>query len=253
MPFSVIIPARYAASRLPGKVLADIAGRPLIQHVYERARQSSADQIIIATDDTRVFEVARSFGATVCMTDALHPTGTDRVAQAATLLDLSSDAIVVNVQGDEPLINPQHIDQVALNLTANPWASLSTLCEPMVDQAEILNPNRVKVVFDAAERVLLYSRSPIPWDQTGGVAMSANCAPYYRALGIYAYRVDFLKRYVRWQQSTYERLENIETLRVLWQGEQIHIAVVTEPTLPGVDCAEDLALVRQAFAALATS
>ncbi len=248
MSFYVVIPARYASSRLPAKPLKDIAGKPMIQHVYERACESDAQEVIIATDDARIEQAANAFGARVCMTSPDLPSGTDRLQSVATQLALPDEAIVVNVQGDEPLIPPEVINQVAGNLAADSKASVATLCEPIETQTDFCNPNIVKVVTDVSGRALYFSRAPIPWPRDAFAGSSSQTLPENlsarRHIGIYAYRVGLLHRFVGWQQAPLEQLESLEQLRVLWQGESIHVADACQPVPGGVDTAEDLERVR---------
>ncbi|MEX1032228.1 MAG: 3-deoxy-manno-octulosonate cytidylyltransferase [Cellvibrionaceae bacterium] len=245
--FSVIIPARYASTRLPGKMLAQIGGKPMIQHVYERARQSHAERVAVATDDQKIVEVVKAFGGHVYLTSKDHESGTDRLQEAASLMALGDDDIVVNVQGDEPLIPPAVIDQVASNLATDAGASVATLCEKITDVGTLRDPNAVKVVRDDSNRALYFSRAPIPWprDQfADGGAVGGSVEMAYRHIGIYAYRVKLLHKFVHWPVAPLEAIEKLEQLRVLWQGETIRVdeASVTVPV--GVDTAEDLAYVR---------
>jgi 3-deoxy-manno-octulosonate cytidylyltransferase (CMP-KDO synthetase) len=248
MSFYVVIPARYASSRLPAKPLKDIAGKPMIRHVYERARESAATQVIIATDDERIEQAARAFGATVCMTSADHQSGTDRLQEVVSQLGLPDDAIVVNVQGDEPLIPPAVINQVAQNLAGDSSASVATLCEPIELVEDFCNPNIVKVVMDAHGRALYFSRAPIPYPRDAfageGRALPEDFVAR-RHIGIYAYRVGLLHRFVTWDQAPLERFESLEQLRVLWQGESIHVAEACRPVPGGVDTELDLDRVRR--------
>ena len=255
MTFSVVIPARYAASRLPGKPLADIGGKPMVQWVYETACASSAEQVVIATDDARIESAARQFGARVCMTAATHASGTDRIEEVARILELADDTIVVNVQGDEPLLPPAVIDQVAANLSETPSAGMSTLCEPLNDAADMFNPNVVKVVTDAEQLALYFSRAPIPWardDFAGGQPSAGTEVTAQRHLGIYAYRVRFLHDYVQWQPAELELLESLEQLRAMANGARIHVAPACEFVPPGVDTAADLEHVRALLSARLT-
>lgn len=250
MSFYVVIPARYASSRLPAKALKTIAGKPMIQHVYERACASGAREVIIATDDGRIQSVAEAFGARVCLTSPDHQSGTDRLQEVAAQLQLPDYAIVVNVQGDEPLIPARVIDQVAHNLERDQHASVATLCEPIARQSDFCNPNVVKVVTDQKGRALYFSRAPIPWPRDAfsenGQAHNLRKAPAARRhIGIYAYRVGLLHRFVSWPQAPLETLESLEQLRVLWQGESIHVQEACEPVPGGVDTAEDLERVRK--------
>jgi len=248
MSFYVVIPARYASSRLPAKPLKDIAGKPMIQHVYERACESDAAKVIIATDDERIEQATRAFGATVCMTSPSHQSGTDRLQEVVSQLGLPDDAIVVNVQGDEPLIPPAVINQVAQNLAGDSSTSVATLCERIESVEDFCNPNIVKVVMDAHGRALYFSRAPIPYPRDafagGGRALPKDFVAR-RHIGIYAYRVGLLHRFVTWDQAPLERFESLEQLRVLWQGESIHVAEACRAVPGGVDTELDLDRVRR--------
>ena len=252
MTFTVVIPARFASTRLPGKPLLDIAGQPMIRHVWERACRSAAARVVIATDDERIRSVAESFGAEVCMTAATHPSGTDRLQEAVRGLGLADDAIVVNVQGDEPLIPPAVIDQVAANLAREPDCGIATLCEPLDTVEPFLDPNIVKLVRDDRMRAIYFSRAPIPWPRdafaVAATAIPEGLAPR-RHIGIYAYRVAFLRRYATLEPAAIERQESLEQLRALWHG--YRIVVLDQPTAPdaGVDTPADLARVRAAWRA----
>ncbi len=240
MAFVVVIPARYASSRLPGKPLADIAGKPMIQWVWQQAMQSGASQVVIATDDERVEQAALEFGATVIMTSANHNSGTERLAEVVKKLQLAPETVVVNVQGDEPFIPPAIIGQVAVNLAAQSKARMATLAVPLRSIAEIANPNVVKVVTDQQGYALYFSRSGIPFDRDQ--AFRASLAQHYRRhIGIYAYRAGFIQDYISWPVSTLEQIECLEQLRVLWQGEAIHVANALEIPPVGVDTPADLA------------
>jgi 3-deoxy-manno-octulosonate cytidylyltransferase (CMP-KDO synthetase) len=248
MSFYVVIPARYASTRLPAKPLKEIAGKPMIQHVYERACESAAAQVIIATDDARIESVAQSFGAHVCMTSTAHNSGTDRLHEVAAQLDLKPDDIVVNVQGDEPLIPPAVINQVAANLAANNYASVSTLSEPIHSLDDFRNPNIVKVVADQAGKALYFSRAPIPWPRDYFAKVDTTSLPdnfpAQRHIGIYAYRVALLNRFITWPQALLEQIESLEQLRVLANGEAIHIAEACAAVPGGVDTEADLLRVK---------
>lgn len=245
--FHVIIPARIASVRLPGKVLLDIAGKPMIQHVYERASQSNAAQVVIATDDRGVYDIVRSFGGEVIMTAATHQSGTDRLQEAASKLQLGGKDIIVNVQGDEPLIPPAVVNQVAENLQRDQGASVATLCAAIDDTEIFQDPNAVKVVVSAQQRALYFSRAPIPWprENPGGLPAQQGL----RHIGIYAYRVELLHRFVTWPMAPLEEVEKLEQLRVLWQGEAIHVAEAQSTVPPGVDSEADLQRVRQILSA----
>lgn len=245
MSFSVIIPARFASSRFPGKPLAELQGKPMVQHVYERACESEASRVLVATDDQRIADVARGFGAEVCMTASTHPSGTDRLQQVVSDLGFYADDIVVNVQGDEPLVPARIINQVAHNLKAEPEASISTLSEPITDIESLLNPNVVKVVSDVRGMALYFSRAPIPWprdefsaDQNHKV-MPESFA-WQRHIGIYAYRVKLLNDFVKWSPAPIEETECLEQLRAMWNGARIHVAEADEQPPAGVDTPEDL-------------
>lgn len=242
MSFSVVIPARYAAKRLPGKPLLDIAGKPMLQHTFERAQASAADAIYIATDDERIKSVAEGFGATVCMTSAKHRSGTDRLQEVAQQLEWLDAHVVVNVQADEPLIPPTAINQVADNLAANTDAGIATLCDTISSQEEIDDPNVVKVVIDNLGMALYFSRAAIPWQAS---ASTKNC---FRHIGIYAYRVSTLNRFVQWPPSELEMQEKLEQLRALSNGVKIRVALCEQTIPPGVDTEHDLEAVRSFLA-----
>ncbi|PMH44999.1 3-deoxy-manno-octulosonate cytidylyltransferase [Vibrio sp. 10N.286.49.B3] len=249
MSFTVVIPARFQSTRLPGKPLADIHGKPMIQWVYEQSLQSGADQVIIATDDAQVEAVAKGFGATVCMTSPDHESGTERLAEVVKLMGIADDHIIVNVQGDEPLIPPSIIKQVAHNLAAS-VAPMATLGVEISHESEVFNPNAVKVVTDKDGYALYFSRASIPWDRDNFAESSQNIVqPLLRHIGIYAYRAGFINTYINWQPSTLEKIECLEQLRVLWYGEKIHVAVAKESPAAGVDTPEDLEAVRAIVAA----
>jgi 3-deoxy-manno-octulosonate cytidylyltransferase (CMP-KDO synthetase) len=247
MSFTVVIPARYGSTRLPGKPLLDIAGKPMVQRVWEQARCSAAGQVVIATDDARIADTAQAFGAQVCMTSTDHPSGTDRLQQVAQEMGWPDDHIVVNVQGDEPLIPPVVIDQVALNLADHAQAGMATLCEDITELDELINPNAVKVVSDAHGMALYFSRAPIPWPRDAfadGQQLMPEQGNWYRHIGIYAYRTGFLHQYVTWQPAPVEQLEHLEQLRALHNGVGIHVARASQSVPGGVDTEEDLNAVR---------
>lgn len=248
--YRVIIPARYASTRLPGKPLLDIAGKPMIQRVYEQACQSNAKEVVIATDDERIADCAEQFGGKVVMTSADHESGTDRLHEVVSKLGLDDDDIVVNVQGDEPLIPPKVIEQVANNL-AQSSASIATLCEPIESIDAVFDPNAVKVVADAQGYALYFSRAPIPFarDQYTGDATKTlpELIPVQRHIGIYAYRVSLLHDFVRWGSCPLEKTECLEQLRAMWHGAKIHVQQAIEAPPPGVDTQADLERVRGCF------
>ena len=247
MSYTVIIPARYASSRLPGKPLMDIAGMPMIQHVWLRASQSGAERVVIATEDERVARSCEAFGAQVCMTSAEHESGTDRLQEVVAKLGLADDDIVVNVQGDEPLLPAPAIEQVAQNLAANTQAGIATLKEPINDAATVFNPNAVKVVSDRQGLALYFSRAPIPYcrDQwSDGHGVLPEGVEYWRHIGIYAYRVGFLHQFVSWPAGELESCERLEQLRAMENGVRIHVAQSCVDIPGGVDTEEDLNAVR---------
>lgn len=251
MSFRVLIPARYASTRLPGKPLLDIGGKPMLQRVYEQAVASGAASVVIATDDARIESAARGFGAAVCMTSPEHASGSDRLAEAVRTLGYDDDEIVVNLQGDEPLMPPALLKQVADNLAAHPHAEVATLCTRIHTAAELFDPHVVKVVMDREGMALYFSRAVIPWDRDAFAVTTAELpaqAVHYRHLGLYAYRTGFLKRYVTLEPCALERMEVLEQLRVLWHGVGIHVAEATVPPAPGVDTPDDLERVRRAIA-----
>jgi 3-deoxy-manno-octulosonate cytidylyltransferase (CMP-KDO synthetase) len=251
MGFSVIIPARYASTRFPGKPLADIAGKPMIQHVYERALLSDAQRVIIATDDQRIADVATAFGAEVCMTKEDHPSGTDRLQEVVHKLGFYADDIVVNVQGDEPLIPPRVINQVAHNLSAEIDAGIATLSEPIHDLESLLNPNVVKVVSNHRGMAMYFSRAPIPWPRNAFMKDKSVMPEGYswqRHIGIYAYRVKMLNDFVKWSPAPVEDTECLEQLRAMWNGALIHVDVADELPPAGVDTPEDLERLRALLA-----
>lgn len=252
MSFSVVIPARYAATRLPGKPLLDIAGKPMIQHVYERAQESGASRIIIATDSPQIEDAAKGFGAECCLTSAQHQSGTDRIAEVAEKLSFADDHIVVNLQGDEPLMPSAVIHQVADNLANCTAASMSTVGTPITTTAELFDPHVVKVVKDQQGLALYFSRASIPWDRDA-FANTAEVMPddggHLRHIGLYAYRAGFLREYSQWPPCPLEQTESLEQLRALWHGHRIHVAEAVEVPLAGVDTEKDLNLVRAVLVA----
>ncbi|WP_274003538.1 3-deoxy-manno-octulosonate cytidylyltransferase [Vibrio parahaemolyticus] len=244
MSFTVVIPARYSSSRLPGKPLADIGGKPMVQWVYEQAMQAGADDVIIATDDERVSAAVEQFGGKVCMTSPNHESGTERLAEVVEKMAIPADHIIVNVQGDEPLVPPVIIRQVADNLAASD-VPMATLAVEIESEDEVFNPNAVKVVADERGYAMYFSRATIPWDRDNFAKQDkAIVNPLMRHIGIYAYRAGFINTYVNWAPSALEQIECLEQLRVLWYGEKIHVAVAKEAPAAGVDTSEDLEAVR---------
>lgn len=257
MGFRVVIPARYASTRLPGKPLADIAGKPMVVRVVEAAKKSGAGSVIVATDDVRVQEAVAAHGHAVTLTRADHPSGTDRIAEVAQHYGWGDDEIIVNVQGDEPLIEPALIAAVAQALTTDREAAIATAAHAIGDIADFLNPHSVKVVTAANGRALYFSRAPIPWHRDGfavqNVAEIKQLPEQFvarRHIGLYAYRVSFLRCYGALAPAPIEQWEALEQLRALWHGFHIHVIDCAHQPAPGVDTAEDLLRVRTIFAAL---
>lgn len=253
MEFVVIVPARFGATRLPGKPLLDLGGRSMIEQVWRQARRSRASRVIVATDDERIRQVLAPLGAEVCMTRADHPSGTDRLQEVAVQLNLAADSVVVNVQGDEPLMPPEVIDQLASNLLHS-GMPMATLAAPLTHREQLFDPNVVKVVTGAAGRALYFSRAPVPWqrddfDPADQVGRLPPGGPWLRHVGVYAYRVSLLNDFVRWPRGNLEHTEKLEQLRVLEQGANIHVAPACVPIPPGVDTPADLARVRALLAA----
>ena len=249
--FTVLIPARYASTRLPGKPLADIAGKPMVVRVAESARNSGAARVVVATDDARIADAARAHGVDSCLTRSDHPTGTDRLAEAAIALRLDDDAIVVNVQGDEPLLAPALVARMAALLASRPDAAIATACHPIHDAAEAFNPNVVKVVLDRAGFALYFSRATIPWARDAFAQTRAALPPglpLYRHYGLYAYRTSFLRAFPALAPAPIERFEALEQLRALWHGYRIAVEVTRGTPAPGIDTPEDLERVRALFA-----
>ncbi len=243
MAFKVVIPARYASTRLPGKPLREIAGRPMIRHVHDRACESGAEEVIIATDDERVAEAAVEFGAEVAMTRADHQSGTDRIAEVVQQREWDPATIIVNLQGDEPCMPPVLIDQVAADMAAYREAGMSTLASPIRMRAHLFDPHVVKVVLDEEGFALYFSRAPVPWHRdefmSGDAPLPANVT-FLRHIGLYAYRAGFLAQYVDWPPAPIEMAEALEQLRVLWHGGRIHVALAAEEPGHGVDNPADL-------------
>lgn len=249
MSYVVVIPARYGSSRLPGKPLADIGGEPMVVRVLQRCQQSSAARVLVATDDDRVAMAVKKAAGEVVMTRADHPSGTDRLQEVAAQLGLNDDDIIVNVQGDEPLIPEQVIEQVAGNLAGNPDCGMATLCEPITTRADLFNPNIVKAVFDNSGIALYFSRAPIPWHRDAFTLQNDEMPEgnWWRHIGIYAYRVGFLRQYVQWPPALLETTESLEQLRAMANGVRIHVAPACADVPGGVDTQADLDRVCAAF------
>lgn len=253
MSFTVLVPARLASTRLPNKPLADIAGLPMVVRVAQRARQSGALRVVVAGDDASIIEACQAHGVDALLTRQDHASGTDRLAEACERLGLDGDAIVVNVQGDEPLIDPALIDAVAATLAAHPQAAMSTAVHAIDSLADFMNPNVVKAVLDAQGHALYFSRAPIPWwrdGSSGGAAPSVLPSPApLRHIGIYGYRAGFVRQFPLLSPAPVEAIEALEQLRALWHGHRIAVHVSDVAPGPGIDTPEDLARVRAVFAA----
>lgn len=245
--FIAVIPVRYASTRLPAKPLVDIAGKPMVVRVAERAARSGASTVWVAADDARIIAAVEEHGHQAMLTSAQHASGTDRLAEVVDKLALDDDVIVVNVQGDEPLIDPALIHAVARELQLHPEAVMATACHAIHDYATLTNPNVVKVVMDAVGYALYFSRAPIPWPRDAFAAGQSlpDGLPVFRHIGLYAYRAGFLRQYAGLTSAPIERFESLEQLRALWHGYKISVAVSEQPAAPGVDTAEDLAMVRR--------
>ncbi|MDD5320014.1 MAG: 3-deoxy-manno-octulosonate cytidylyltransferase [Methylococcales bacterium] len=246
--FKVVIPARYASTRLPGKPLLNIAGKPMIAHVCQRVQEADAEEIIVATDDERILQTVCGLGIKAVMTSSDHQSGTERIAEVAQQCGWAGDEIIVNLQGDEPLIPPATIRDVAFALANQKQAGIATLAAKIIDSEEIFNPNTVKVVLNKAGYALYFSRAPIPWERdtftlSGG--KPSGKTPYLRHIGIYAYTVDFLNRYCSWEASPLESVESLEQLRILWHGEAVFVKIIDKIPAAGVDTREDLMRVEQ--------
>lgn len=247
MSFSILIPARMASSRLPGKPLADIAGLPMIVRVAQRAAEAGAARVVVAADDARIVQACEAHDIDAVLTRTDHPSGSDRLAEACTLLGLDGDDLVVNVQGDEPLIDPALVRRCADLLDERPDCVMSTAAHPIHDPADFANPNVVKAVLDAAGRALYFTRAPVPCWRDGPAGALPQPAPALRHMGLYGYRAGFLRRFPALEPAPIERTEQLEQLRVLWHGERIAVHVSPDAPGAGVDTPEDLARVRALF------
>jgi|SRR5574344_47732 3-deoxy-manno-octulosonate cytidylyltransferase (CMP-KDO synthetase) len=247
MNYIVIIPARYSSSRLPGKPLMDICGKTMIERVVEKALKAGAQRVIVATDDERIANVCKIANAEYCMTSKEHNSGTERIAEVVEKLNLKDDEIVVNVQGDEPLIPPENILQVA-ELLANSEASMSTLCAKTSGE-DVFNPNCVKVIMNEKGEAIYFSRAPIPYERNNFRAGNmAALEGHARHIGIYAYRAGFIRDYVKMEPCALENIESLEQLRVIYYGYKIAVDYAKKDPLVGVDTIEDLERVRDIFA-----
>lgn len=255
MSFTVVIPARHASTRLPGKMLLKLGGKPMIQHVYERASESGASRVIIATDHQNIVNAVNEFSGEVVLTAESHQSGTERIAEVITKLEINDGEIIVNVQGDEPLIEPDIIKGVAKNLQLNPSSSISTVCTPIKTSHELHNPNIVKVVMGKDNDALYFSRATIPWprdkyyEKEWGEILIEDISDlditFYRHIGIYAYKAQFVKTYVGLAQSPLEKIEALEQLRALYHGHRINVFVSNEPGGIGIDTQEDYDKVKE--------
>lgn len=251
MQFHIIIPARYASTRLPGKPLRQLAGKPILQHVYEQACLSNATSVTVATDDDRIRQAAEAFGAEVCMTSDKHTSGTERLAEVISKKSFQDDAIILNLQGDEPMMPPACLDQVAELLQTNQDCKMASLCEIISDAGDLFDPNNVKVVLDKNGHAIYFSRAAIPWNRDAFAVDTStlpdDSEPYYKHIGLYAYRAAFVTQYLQLAISPLEKIESLEQLRVLWHGYKIAMAVATQKPGPGIDTEEDLKRVEALF------
>jgi 3-deoxy-manno-octulosonate cytidylyltransferase (CMP-KDO synthetase) len=248
--FAVLIPARLASTRLPDKPLADIAGKPMVVRVAEQAAKAGATRVVVAADDARIIDACAAHGVQAIMTGQHHASGSDRLAQACELLYLDGDDVVVNVQGDEPLVEPALIARCAQLLQERPDCVMSTVAHPIATLPEFTNPNVVKVVLDAQGRALYFTRASVPWWRDGNAGAGIQALPVpapLRHLGLYGYRAGFLRRFPQLPPAPLEQCEALEQLRVLWHGERIAVHVAAQAGGPGVDTPEDLARVRALF------
>ncbi len=251
--FVVVIPARYASRRFPGKPLAELDGKPMVAHVVDRAVESGADEVIVATDDKRIADAVADCHCTVAMTGNGHATGTDRIAEVVKQLGWHDDTIVVNAQGDEPLMPPDMISAVASKLDHCPDAAIATACHPISEVTEFMDTNAVKVVFDQSGYALYFSRAPIPWPRDEFAADRSRLPPdfpAYRHVGIYAYRCSFLRAYAELAPATLEKFESLEQLRALANGYRIAVSVAAQAPPPGIDTPDDLERARGQIAKL---
>lgn len=250
MKFKIVIPARYASTRLPGKPLLEIAGKSMIQHVYERATESGAEEIVIATDDQRIADRATGFGAEVFMTAAAHSSGTERIAEVVAKLGWSEQTIVVNLQGDEPTMPAALLTQVARDMDTHPDAQVTTLAAPITAREMLFDPHVVKVVTDGAGYAQYFSRAPIPWHRDEFLHQDRPLplgVGFLRHVGLYAYRAGFLEKYIDWPPTPLEQAESLEQLRVLWHGDRIHVSEAHQEPGHGVDTLDDLHRVEKEF------
>jgi 3-deoxy-manno-octulosonate cytidylyltransferase (CMP-KDO synthetase) len=250
--YKIVIPARYGSSRLPGKPLIELAGKPMVQHVYERALETGVKDIVIATDDKRIFEAAQGFGANVIMTRVDHENGTERIAEVAEKMGWQGGDVIVNLQGDEPLIPKSLIELTAKGLLENPEAGMSSLCTPITNAEDAFDPNAVKAVLDNKGFAMYFSRAPIPYDRDlykNTQNEITKLAPVYRHIGMYGYRVSFLKQYSEMEMTALEQAECLEQLRALCYGVKIHMSVIEQAPGHGVDTPDDVKRVERQLSA----
>ncbi|MEW8505153.1 MAG: 3-deoxy-manno-octulosonate cytidylyltransferase [Candidatus Thiodiazotropha sp.] len=243
MQFKVVIPARYASVRLPGKPLLDLAGKPMIRHVFERALESGANEVVIATDNQQIADACRGFSADVCMTSSDHRSGSDRIAEVVSSRDWADNEIIVNLQGDEPCMPPELLRQVAMDMDTHEVAAVTTLCSAITDRNTLFDPHVVKVVTDQQGYALYFSRAPVPWHRDEFIDSDAPLPAdtgFARHIGLYAYRSGYLARYVSLGRAPIERAESLEQLRVLWHGDKIHVSEAAVEPGHGVDTQDDL-------------
>lgn len=248
--FKVVIPARYQSSRLPGKPLLEIAGKPMVQHVYERALDSKASQVVVATDDQRIFAAVQAFGGEACMTSSEHQSGTDRLAEVVSQYHWRHSDIIVNLQGDEPEMPAALISQVATDMATHNDAVMTTLSVAIESFSDVIDPNVVKVVTDNEGYAQYFSRAPIPWHRNEfaeGLESPPSLELFSRHIGLYAYRAGFLSDFVNWEMAPTERIESLEQLRVLWHGRKIHVSQAKQAPGIGVDTQADLDRVNELF------
>lgn len=251
MSFIVIIPARFESTRLSGKPLKMIEGKPMIEWTWRQAQKAGAKSVIIATESTQVQQACEAFGAEVCLTALHHQSGTERIAEVVERLGLQDDDIIVNVQGDEPMLPPELIQQVAEGLEQHPQVNMATLCEPIEDVETVFDPHAVKVIRNHENHALNFTRAPMPWSRDTFTSTSKTLPEnwhYKRHIGLYAYRAGFVKRYVAWPECALEQVERLEQLRVLWHGEAILVLDAVMDAGIGVDTDDDLEKVRRVFA-----
>lgn len=239
--YKVVIPARYSSTRLPAKPLLKIAGKEMILHVCEKAALAGAEEVVVATDDERILNCAKQAGFNAVMTSSSHNSGTERLTEVANILGWADDTVIVNCQGDEPLIPPELIHKAATALIQQDVAQVASLCAPILETDEIFNPNAVKVVRDQQEYALYFSRAPIPWDRDCFPNNAASSkVTHYRHIGIYSYTASFLRRYITWPLSELEQIESLEQLRILAMGERVFVPAVAQAPEAGIDTQEDL-------------